>query len=256
MLVQIKAFFEFIGDKHLTLPGKAIFIISLLIIFIFVDWMTNFTHNYEMNQKLAQLEQVSKLKEIYKHDSTYLVELLFLEEEIVSRSHYLNILKVNQDDILRIDKKATNIDPYTIKAKILADSCIMVENMMDSIIIVNERAAKQPTTVSRKESKSSGDIRNIFWMVLSSSFLFVFIAAIGPISVINEGLSSALSLFLFGTMLTTLFTFLSYGIPIIDTSRLYFNYIINIVIHFLCNGLLIFWLMKYAQRVQNKVKSN
>jgi len=169
MLVQIKAFFDFIGDKHITLPGKVIFVFCLLVIFIFLDWMTNFTQNYEMNQKLGQLEQIDRLKDIYVDDSTYIVEMLFLERDVLSRRHYLNVFKNNINDTVRIVTNSNATDLYTktkvsfiIKDSILTDNVIIEETITDSIVKAKETAIKPTRTVSRNESISSNDIRNIY----------------------------------------------------------------------------------------------
>jgi len=65
-------------------------------------------------------------------------------------------------------------------------------------------------------------------MILSSSFVFLFASLIGFFALFKEGFGAALSFFIIYGCLTGVLTFFSYSVPIIDPSRIYINYIINV----------------------------
>jgi len=193
--------------------------------------VTNLTQIHNLNNKLDQLEKINRLKDVYSEDSTYMVELLFIEKEIIARGHYLDLFKRNNEETVLLKTKTEYIASNIIKDIILEDSCNISETTIDNIIKQKETINNPPRAVSRKSSISNKDIRNVYWMIISSAITFILFGIWSILSIKTEGFNQGFSGLIVACTFVWFFTFLSYKIPIISETNLKLNYIINFVAH-------------------------
>jgi hypothetical protein len=92
---------NYLTDKTRSFGKKTTFALSLLGAILLIDGIFNFSFDYVVNNKLSQLESISRLKGIYATNQDKLRSLEILENEVLSRGHYkeyfnrINLTKFN-----------------------------------------------------------------------------------------------------------------------------------------------------------------
>ena len=78
-----------IADKRYLKIGKELeVIIYSIVLVILIDMTFNFSYNYHLNQKIKQVELISKLNKNKKLSVSIRNEILTIESEIIDKKHY------------------------------------------------------------------------------------------------------------------------------------------------------------------------
>ena len=182
---------------------------SIFIISIFVlttsDYYFNFSYDYHLNNKIEKLKSINSLKNIYKTDSLKLAELTELENRIFKRTHY-------SDRLRNLDLSQINIFKKSDKTEIKRP------------VIKNDN-----TTINKP-------IRSLFWMIMSSSYFFVFTIIImlilpftGSVHREIKNILGSIAAIIIIIGIISLITWIAYKIPLI-WNRPYLNYILNFIL--------------------------
>ena len=199
----IKEIKELIFDSN-TSWGKLIAkLISLFVLLLIIDFTFNFTYNLHTSNKLSQLEVIASLKKSYETDSTKIKEISKMENTIFDKEHYSEFLPRLFSDI-----------SFNIKTK---DQKIPHSNTDTT-----------PTT---------NPIRTLFWMFVSSNYLFVIMipfVILLPVfdkdSRSGSGIAGWITALVMFAGITSLITWTSYQIPLIWNNPKW-NYGLNFLIH-------------------------
>ena len=224
MFGDIKAFYDMAVDKSQSLGTRVATVITIVALIFIFDCVTNFTYNIFISNKLSNLEAVNNLKTIYQSDSIHFKELLKIEKNLLERKHYFVdriFFKPSMIDFMSRSTPATN------------------DTRADSISRNTPKVNGTDNTTNFNTTKniSSETIRSNFWMVLSSSYLFVltlFIFFFAPVFT-KEKRSLRFFIGWFASLVILILiiafiTWTAYQIPIINNNPLW-NYIINFLIH-------------------------
>lgn len=209
MLEIFDRILKFIKDKSISWGFKSFIAVIFLSAFLFADYLVSFSYDYHSNKKAEQLISISNLKEIYKSDSVKLKELLATEERVLKRTHYEDRLR-NMDFSFEIPK-----------LKILEKSEIKDKTKPE---------IKKESTITNKP------IRNVYWMTITSNYVFIFISIVLVImpftGSVHRELKNILgviaALIIFG-LIIYFFTWVSYKIPLI-WNKPWLNYLLNAIL--------------------------
>jgi len=196
---------KFFENKSLSFSLRtSIFIISVFVLTT-CDYYFNITYDYHLSNKIEKLESIDNLKKIYKTDSLKLAELTKLENRIFRRTHYSDRLQNMDLSQIKIFKKSGTTE-------------------IKSPVVKNDN-----TTIKKT-------IRSLFWMVLSSSYFFVFTIIIllilpftGAIHREIKNILGSIAAIIIIIGIISLITWIAYKIPLI-WNRPYLNYILNFII--------------------------
>lgn len=206
ILNYIKAIVDFFTNANHSLRKRFGYFIFIFFVVISIDYSFNISKDILIESKLEQLEKIQKIKKSYKENSYSLKKINEIESEIISREHYLDAWY----------KKGL------IASNIMFETPLKGENRTNEII---------------ENKENSNSKRNLFFMILSSNFATVLAIPIMIIIPFFEKRLSFKKFFNYYSIAATamLFvivsTYVSYQIPIINDERIWFNYILNVIIH-------------------------
>ena len=201
----LERIFKFFENKSIHFGFKtSIFIISIFVLFA-CDYYLDFTYDNHLNNKIEKLQSINNLKKIYKSDSLKLSELTELENLIFKRAHY-------SDRLRNLDLSQINIFKKSDKTEIKRP------------VIKNDN-----TTINKP-------IRSLFWMIMSSSYFFVFTIIImlilpftGSVHREIKNILGSIAAIIIIIGIISLITWIAYKIPLI-WNRPYLNYILNFIL--------------------------
>ena len=201
----LERIFKFFENKSIHFGFKtSIFIISIFVLFA-CDYYLDFTYDNHLNNKIEKLQSINNLKKIYKSDSLKLSELTELENRIFKRTHY-------SDRLRNLDLSQINIFKKSDKTEIKRP------------VIKNDN-----TTINKP-------IRSLFWMIMSSSYFFVFTIIImlilpftGSVHREIKNILGSIAAIIIIIGIISLITWIAYKIPLI-WNRPYLNYILNFIL--------------------------
>ncbi|NCP61359.1 MAG: hypothetical protein GW839_13815 [Flavobacteriales bacterium] len=201
----LERIFKFFENKSIHFGFKtSIFIISIFVLFA-CDYYLDFTYDNHLNNKIEKLQSINNLKKIYKSDSLKLSELTELENRIFKRAHY-------SDRLRNLDLSQINIFKKSDKTEIKRP------------VIKNDN-----TTINKP-------IRSLFWMIMSSSYFFVFTIIImlilpftGSVHREIKNILGSIAAIIIIIGIISLITWIAYKIPLI-WNRPYLNYILNFIL--------------------------
>lgn len=209
-----KHFVDLIKDKTTSWGFKTALFVCIIALIFATDYYLGFSRNYHLNNKLEQIDKINKIKTTYQIDSATLFQLNKMEQIVLNQKHY----------------------SFRLSRLFLNDS---INSETSEIIAQNNPANNKPTTITKKP------IRSLFWMTLTSNYLFVFLfpfLLFLPLYSKNGRKGNAIvgwfaSLIMIGFVITII-TWISYQIPLISNNPIW-NYILNFSIHTLFLILLI-----------------
>jgi len=141
ILDYIKEFKDYIFDESTSWGNVIAKFISLFVFLVFIDLCLNFSYNLDVQNKLSQIEKISRLKSKYKNDSIYILKIRKIENNIFNKEHYSDFLP-----------------------RILSE------------ISFNQETIDQNINQSNTANKTTKNpIKDVFWMTISSSYLLLII---------------------------------------------------------------------------------
>lgn len=201
-----KHLIDLIKDKTTSWGFKTALFISIIGLIFISDYYLGFSYNYYLNNKIGQLEKIGNLKNKYQTDSLTLDELKRIEQRVVSKKHY-------SDELSHLFLKDS------IKSEI---SQIINKNIPEN---------------NKSIINTIKPIRSLFWMTVSSNYMFVFIL---PFLIFmplysKDGRSANAIVGWFATIIMfgiigVITTWISYQIPLIWGNPIW-NYVLNFFIH-------------------------
>jgi hypothetical protein len=205
-----KHLIDLIKDKTTSWGFKTALFISVISILFLGDYYLGFSYNYYLNNKIEQLEKINNLKINYEADSLTVVSLSKMEQRVFEKKHY-------SDRIAQL---------------FIKDSIDSIDSKNTDIIINNENQ----TTDNHLYIKEK-PIRSLFWMTLSSNYLFAIILPFLiflPLYSKDGRKTSAIagwfaSIIMIG-IVAAVSTWISYQIPLIWDKPIW-NYSLNFLIH-------------------------
>jgi len=90
---------DLIFDNSKSWGKRTSRIFAFIFFLILADLTFNISFNIFTENKLSQLEKITKLKDDYKDNSTRLKEIKYLESEIFKREHYSEFISRNLDEL-------------------------------------------------------------------------------------------------------------------------------------------------------------
>ena len=206
---------KFFDNKSISFSIRtSIFIISIFVLTT-SDYYFNFSYDYHLNNKIEKLKSINSLKKTYKTDSLKLAELTELENRIFKRAHYSDRLRNLDLSQFKILKKS---DTTEIKNPVI----------------------KNDTTINKP-------IRSLFWMVLTSSYFFIFLIILLLVLPFNgyphnelKNLLGSIAAIIILIGVVSFLTWVAYRIPLIY-NRPYLNYILNAISQSPLIYLIIWW---------------
>ena len=197
---------DFIKDKTTTWGFKTALFISIITLVCLTDYFVGFSKNYHFNNKIEQLEKLTKLKQAFLTDSTVLKEFQEMESKVIQNKHYSERLS----SLFSKENESKNLSSSKIKGQ-------------------NESSKNADTT--------NRSVRSIFLMALSSNYLIaiilpflVFLPFYNKESRTGKGILSWFSSLVILAIMITIFTWFAYLIPLIGNNPNW-NYLLNIVMH-------------------------
>ncbi|MFM9951718.1 MAG: hypothetical protein ACKV1O_27560 [Saprospiraceae bacterium] len=209
---------HFFTDGKKSFGAKTASAIVIVFALFFFDYMTGLSHHFQMTSKLSELEKISELKINYSGDSMKLNKLIYIEEEIINKEHYLN----------------------------------SISSLFSS---GSSNPGTPEKTHQQRIAKSS--ILDIYWMIVSSSYGLlgmILVSLASPLFVKMQQVKNLL-LGVFALIIVigigiAITTSIAYLIPVLDENKPYYNYILNVLIHGFSIWLLIVW----SHRQNKKIK--
>lgn len=197
--------FDFFVDKTKSFSHRAIVGAFILAVLVLADLAFGLTYSWYSHSKLSRLERIQGLKEAYHNDTLYLNRILEMEDKIIHRLHY--------SEWLGLDKNRSS------------------------------QTKKTAATIQKRTSRRS--IFSLFWMVVSSSYIFITIEAILLIAPLFPGQVQNSSYWLGWVTVVLIFvlaiicsTIVAYKLPVLGNKPIY-NYLLNASIQAM------FWLFVY-----------
>lgn len=200
---------NFFADTSKSLGARVGTIVVSIALLFFIDLVSGLTYNFQMNNKLSQIEKINQLKNVYKTDNEKLYSLKLIENKILLRHHYSEIV-------------------------------------LSLFVSAIDLTADNPNEPNNKVNNSLLDIK---LMILSSSYSLVLLIPLLIIAPFfsNQKFDTLIgSIAVIILLLTTIavITALSYLIPVIDNEKPYWNYLINIGIH----SIFLIWLLRMVNK--------
>jgi len=203
MLGELKTLYDIFVDKSKTIGQRLAYFISIVAVLFVADYVSKFSYNIHLSNKLDRLETIHNLKTIYSTDSIVLGELTVIEKRLLNREYYLDF----------IFRQASKID---FKSFNVSDKNHQVNN---------------------DKNNSIKPIRSLFWMIISSNFVLIiaFIFFLFYPLYTKETRNRRLYITWFAaivifTLIISFITWTAYWIPILFHNPIW-NYILNSLIH-------------------------
>ena len=224
ILDYIKEFKDYIFDESTSWGNVIAKFISLFVFLVFIDLCLNFSYNLDVQNKLSQIEKISRLKSKYKNDSIYILKIRKIENNIFNKEHYSDFLP-----------------------RILSE------------ISFNQETIDQNINQSNTANKTTKNpIKDVFWMTISSSYLLLIIfpfLLFLPVYDRNARTGNGIagwvsSLVMIGGMIL-LITWIAYQIPW-PWNNPTWTYIVNFLIH----SLFWFLIIKLGNDKNKKTNAN
>jgi hypothetical protein len=216
MLGELKTLYDIFVDKSKTIGQRLAILISIVALLLIADYVTNFSYNIYLSNKLDRLETIHNLKTIYSTDSIELKELSKIENRLLNREYYLDFLF----------RQASKIDFKSIKS-----------------------SDKNPQNSNVKKTNINPR-RSLFWMIISSNYALIIAFSFFLFYPLYTDEKRNKSLFItwFATivifiLIISFITLTAYLIPVLFQNPLW-NYILNSLIHLLFIILLTKWASK------------
>lgn len=189
-------------DKTKSISSRVGFTIVLFLIIFALDFWSGLTYNFHINNKLRQLESISTLKRIYSGDSIKLLSLEKMENEVFARRHLYSSVGAYCRTLLSF---------------------------------------KQDIPGKAKEDNGKLQQRlQLKYMILTSSYsviiLLIFLIFLPlylpkPMKVDGQFLLGWASMIVITSLIIGTITTIAYAIPVINPDQIYWNYILNFIIH-------------------------
>lgn len=202
----IKHLIEFIKDKTTSWSFKTALVVSIFGLIFISDYYLGFSYNHHLNNKIGQIEKLSSLKKQYSADSTIILELNNIERKVFNKKHYSDRITYM---LFNLSKNSDLIEVFEPRNQ---------ENFDSSI-------------------KDEKQLRSLFWMVLSSNYIFIiilpFIIFLPFYSKNGRRADTLVGWFaslIFIGIFVAIITWISYQIPLIWGNP-NLNYILNLLIH-------------------------
>jgi hypothetical protein len=263
MFEFIKTLIDFLTDKSKSIGHKTAILLSSVALLFVIDILFSFTYDIHISNKLANLQTIHALKEVYKNDSIELKKLDDTELRLLNSRHYtewlpfLNYSKgvcrtvktvqvskiqsIKNDTIILSKDDSIKIWKFI---KIHKDSDTFNDvfkyiHFYDSIS-KSQRKLIQKTevrTITQQEGKINSNEPSKIWLFVSANYIFVllFVILFGY-AFFNKQQSRkdsiigaiAIQFILLIIMLCAYWS--SLLIPVINNNPLW-NYLINSIIH-------------------------
>lgn len=219
MIEGIKNIIELFLDKSKHWTLRAGIFISIIGMLFIIDFTFDISYNSFISNKLENLEKIQIIKKGYEKDSLKLKNVNILEQQIINKKHYSELLF--RDFNLSFNSLKNSITPNI--------------NDQNQIKITNT-----------KHTISKPNIRSSFLMLISSNFFFLIVLVILLFSPFFDNdlktlksISSWFASLISFSIIIVLTTLLAFKIPIIYNEPIY-NYALNLILH----TLLVFILAK------------
>ena len=134
MLDYFKHVSDLIFDNSKSWGRRTSILFSLIFLLLLADFAFNITFNIYTENKLTQLDKITKLKKDYQSNSSRLNEIKKLENEIFRREHYSEFLNRNFINLIKSNKKSGN-ESYEINDKRSLPLMILSSNTILIIIV-------------------------------------------------------------------------------------------------------------------------
>src|SRR5690606_4594704 len=99
MIESIKHFFNLLFDNSKSWTFRAAAGISIIGFLILTDIILNFSYNLHTNNKITQLEKIQIIKKDYKSDPLKFNKIVLIENKILNKEHYTELLYRNLSNI-------------------------------------------------------------------------------------------------------------------------------------------------------------
>jgi len=83
---------NFFADTSKSLGARVGTIVVSIALLFFIDLVSGLTYNFQMNNKLSQIEKINQLKNVYRADNEKLYSLKLIENKILLRCHYSEVI--------------------------------------------------------------------------------------------------------------------------------------------------------------------
>jgi|GEM_PF-4864699 len=181
MFEFLKHISDLIFDNSKSWGKRTSTFISLLFFLILADFTFNISFNIFTENKLNQLEKITKLKEDYNNNNDRLKEIKTIESEIFKREHYTEFISRNFNELSNrknIGNETNKIeDKRSIPLMILSSNTILI--IMVFILIL--------PIFGGKEARQSNFFIGFFSSLLFISFLIGIVTIISyQIPLINN----------------------------------------------------------------------
>lgn len=190
---------NFFSDTNKSLSSRVGTVIISVTLLFCIDSITGLTYNFQLNNKLNQLEKLSKLKDIYSANDKKIKRIESIEFKILSKQHYSEL----------------------VSSWFSSKTHRTIEN------------DKKPN-----KAKATNSMLNKNWMVFSSSYSLVILLPFLILTLFMPSNWKDVN-FIIGWFagsiiivgIIALITLIAYQIPIINKEKPFINYIINALIH-------------------------
>ncbi len=203
MFGELKILYDWFLDKSKSISQRFATLVSIVAILLISDYVTNFSYDVHISNKLENLELVNNLKTTYRNDSIHYSDLLEIEHRILNRIHYFDFIRLHWS---KMDFKSLIVDQQN-----------------------------HHTNIETK--KIIKPIRSIYWMVFSSSYLLVIAFGLFLFFPLYSKEKNTVSLYIgwfasliLASLLIAFITWTAYLIPVINNNPIW-NYILNGIIH-------------------------
>ena len=265
MFESIKSFFDILYDKSKSIGHRTAVFFSTVGFIILVELVFNFTYDIYISNKLANLQTINELKEIYKNDSVETAKINQIEKRVLNRWHYSEFLPfynysnisnniterveikttqtiqnkpiiLSKEDSLRMERML-NFSDYKVQNKDYTEYLHFFDSLRNSQQKITEKIEVKTTKQPNKSVELNQ--RSKLWMFVSANYLFILIAFITLLAhfFTKEKKKGSIIIGVFALevimaiiMLVVFWT--AYLIPIIHGNPVN-NYILNAFIHLL-----------------------
>lgn len=182
MFEFLKHISDLIFDNSKSWGKRTSTFFSLLFFLILADFTFNISFNIFTENKLNQLEKITKLKEDYKNNNNRLKEIKTIESEIFKREHYTEFISRNFNELSNRKNTGNEInnieDKRSIPLMILSSNTILIIMVFFILIL---------PIFGGKEARQSNFFIGFFSSLLFISFLIGIVTIISyQIPLINN----------------------------------------------------------------------
>lgn len=192
---------NFFTDSSKSVGSKVGTIMITIFLLFAIDIIGSFTYNFQVNNKLNQLEKIEQLKEKYQSNQHKLALLKKTESSILKRQHYTDFVSsLFGSNDQRTAEKMTQNNTATPSNSILNRNLMIISSNYSLVIILPFLLLMPLFAMYQK--------------TLTNDFVFGWF----------------LALILMASTITVI-TIIAYMFPVLDESRPYLNYFLNVGIH-------------------------